>query len=176
MTRKYILSLAAATIGSGLIAVTAAHAFGGPGGHGQHHGSGAVKACIAVMNSDQRAGLKTIFVDEKGDLIPAHQKVRADKQALELAILNKGDVGGAENTLATDKAALQKAEDGLAVKICAILTDKQPAAAVTLYNGLTALHQSTHEQARTLFKDARTAAGDPPNAVQSQGNPAQGAE
>ncbi len=175
MTRKYILSLAAATIGSGLIAVTAAHAFG-PGGHGHHHGSGAIKACIAVMNPDQRAGLKTIFTDEKGTLMPAHQKLRADKQALELAILNKGDVSGAENTLNTDKVALQKAEDDLAVKICAILTDKQPAAAVTLYNGLTALRQSTHEQARTLFKDARTAAGDPPSTTQSQGNPAQSAE
>ena len=175
MTRKYILSLAAATIGSGLIAVTAAHAFG-PGGHGGHHGSGAVKACIAVMNQDQRTGLKTIFMDEKGTLMPAHQKVHADRQALELAILNKGDVSVAETTLNTDKAALQTAEDDLAVKICGTLTDKQPAAAVSLYTGLTALRQSTHEQARTLFQNARTAAGDPPSTFQGQSNPAQNAE
>ena len=65
MTRKYILSLAAATIGSGLIAVTGAYAFGFGGHHG-HHGSGAARACIAVMNPDQRDDLKSIFKGEKG--------------------------------------------------------------------------------------------------------------
>jgi hypothetical protein len=175
MTRKHILSLAAATIGSGLIALTSAYAFGPGGGHG-HHGSGAIKACIAVMNHDQRSGLKTIFMDEKGTLMPDHQKVRADKQALNLAILTKGDVSGAEATLATDKAALQKEEDALAGKVCGILSTGNPnqlKAAQDLYTGLTALHQNTHEQARTLFKNARTAAGNPTSDVQG---PAQNAE
>jgi hypothetical protein len=174
MTRKYILSLAAATIGSGLIAVTAAHAFG-PGGHGHHHGSGAVKACIAVMTPEQRGDLKTIFMTDKGTLMADHQTVRADKQALNVAILKGTGVSDAETNLADAKAKLQKEEDAVAAQICGTLKGTQPAAALTLYNGLTALHESTHEQARTLFKNARTAAGDPSD-VQSQGNPVQNAE
>jgi hypothetical protein len=169
MTRKYILSLAAATIGSGLIAVTAAHAFG-PGGHGHHHGSAAVKACIAVMTPTERADLKTIFGDYKTDLRTDFQKVRADKEALNVAILTpKGDVSGAENTLATDQATLQKEADELAGKICGTLNGTQQSQALILYNELTALRKTSHEEARAYFKAARSAAGDPSSAVQGQG-------
>ena len=89
MTRKYILSLAAATIGSGLIAVTGAYAFGFGGHHG-HHGSGAARACIAVMNHDQRDGLKSIFKGEKGAFFTDHKAAETAKQDLTLAILNQG--------------------------------------------------------------------------------------
>ena len=181
MTRKSILSLAAATIGSGLIAVTAAHAFGGPGGHGHHHGSAAVKACIAVMTHEQRAGLKTIFMGQKDTLIADHQKVHTDQQTLNQVILglNKSvTLTQAEDTLNTDKAALQLEKDALAAQICGTLSTnpKQLKAAQDLYTGLVALRESTHASARILFQDARKAAGDPPSAAQSQGNPAQNAE
>jgi hypothetical protein len=165
MTRKYILSLAAATIGSGLIAVTGAYAFGFGGHHG-HHGSGAAKACIAVMNHDQRDGLKTIFKGEKGTFFTDHKAAETAKQDLALAILNKGDVSTAENNLSAAKLKVLQDQDAVAAKICGQLNAQQLSAAQNLYKNMTALRQSSHEQARTIFQNARTAAGNPSPAVQ----------
>jgi hypothetical protein len=161
MKRKYVLSMAAAAIGSAALAVTAAHAYGfGHGGH--HHGSAAAKACIAVMTHDQRANLKTILSGEKTTLMSDHQKVRSDKQALTQAILDKtSDLSALEGTLSTDKQKLLQEEDAVAVKICATLNSQQLSAAQGLYKNMLTLRQNTHQQAREYFKQARTAAGDP---------------
>jgi len=161
MNRKYVFSVAAAAVGSAALAVTAAHAFGGFGPHGHHHGSPAAKACIAVMTPDQRANLKSIFTDAKAGLMSDHQKVQSAKHDLTEAILSKhADLGPLENNLSTAKLKLLQDEDAVAVKVCGLLNPKQLSAADGLYKNLLALRQSTHEQARDYFKQARTAAGD----------------
>ncbi len=170
MTRKYILSLAAATIGSGLIAVTGAYAFGFGGHHG-HHGSGAARACIAVMNPGQRADLKNIFKGEKSTFIADHKAVMTAKQNLTLAILKNPKVDpstltGLETALSSAKAKVQADQDSIATQICGSLTGTQQAAALDLYSNMVALRQSTHQQARTIFQNARKAAGDTTPAVQ----------
>jgi hypothetical protein len=160
MNRKYIFSLAAAAIGSTALAVTAANAFGGHGGH--HHGSPAARACIAVMTPDQRSNLKSIFSDAKSTLMMDHQKVESAKQDLEVAIFTKGsDLNTPENNLSAAKLKMLQDQDAAAVKVCGLLNAKQLSAAEDLYKNLVALRQSTHEQARDYFKKARTAAGDP---------------
>lgn len=160
MNRKYVFSLAAAAIGSGVIAITAAHAFGG--GHHGHHGSGAAKACIAVMTHEQRADLKTIFGDAKTNIIADHKKVSEAKQELALAILSKkDDLGTLESNLSAAKSKLQQDEDAAALKVCGELNPKQLSAAEGLYKNLLTLRENSHKQARDYFKDARASAGDP---------------
>lgn len=161
MSRKYVLSIAAAAIGSVALAVGAAQA-NGFGHRGHHHGSAAAKACIAVMTHDQRANLKSIFSGEKGTLMHDHQTVVSDQQALTQAILNKtSDLSSLEGTLSSDKQKLLQEEDAVAAKICGSLSAQQLSAAQGLYKNMLALRQSTHQQAREYFKQARTAAGDP---------------
>jgi hypothetical protein len=172
MNRKYIFSLAAAAIGSGVIAIAAAHAHGF--GHHGHHGSGAARACIAVMTPDQRAGLKGIFGDAKTNIIADHKGVAAAKQDLALAILSKNDnLSTLESNLATAKSKLQQDEDAAAAKVCGVLNPKQLEAAQGLYKNMLALRESTHKQARAYFMDARKSAGDATTPMQS---PAQDAE
>lgn len=167
MNRKYILSLAAAAIGSGVIAIGAAQAHGF--GHGGRHGSGAARACIAVMDHDQRAGLKTIFKDAKTNIIADHKAVGAAKQDLALAILSKkDDLSTLETNLATAKSKLQQDEDAAAAKVCGVLNPKQLDAAQGLYKNMLALRESTHKQARAYFMDARKSAGDTVSPMQSQ--------
>ncbi|HZY58671.1 MAG TPA: hypothetical protein VFE56_02835 [Candidatus Binataceae bacterium] len=165
MKRKYVLSLAAAAIGSGMIAVAAVHAHGF--GHHGHHGSGAARACIAVMTHDQRANLKSVFTDAKTELMGDHQKVKAAKEDLTLAILGKkDDLGALESSLSVAKAKLQQDEDAAAVKVCGLLNPKQLSAAEGLYKNMLTLRETTHKQARDYFKAARSAAGDPTSNVQ----------
>jgi len=166
MNRKYVFSLAAAAIGSGVIAISAAHAYGF--GHHGHHGSGAAKACIAVMTHDEKMGLKTIFSDAKTNIIADHKSAAAAKHDLELAIVKnpKGDFSALETSLANAKSKLQQDQDKVAAEVCGSLNSQQMGAAEGLYKNLLALRESTHSQARAFFKDARTAAGDP--AVQMQ--------
>ncbi len=163
MNRKYVFSLAAAVIGSGVIAISAAHAFGF--GHHGHHGSGAAKACIAVMTHDQRTGLKTIFSDAKTDIIADHKSVAEAKHKLELAILGgsatASEVPGLEASLATAKSTLQTEEDKVAAQVCGVLKPAQLSAAEGLYQNLVTLREKTHAEARAYFLDARKAAGDP---------------
>jgi Skp family chaperone for outer membrane proteins len=143
-----------------------AHAHGGFGAHGHHHGSAAAKACIAVMTPDQRANLKTIFSDSKSSLMTDHQKVMSAKQDLANAILSKtSDLSSLESNLSNAKLKLLQDEDAAAVKVCGMLTDKQLGAAQGLYKNMLALHQSTHQQMMDYFKQARTAAGDTSSTV-----------
>jgi hypothetical protein len=173
MKGKYVFSMAVAAIGSAAVAVAVAHAHGGFGPHGRHHGSPAAKACIAVMTPDQRSSLKSIFMDAKGNLMSDHQKVQSAKQDLTQAILSKnGDLGPLEQNLSAAKLKLLQDEDAAAVKVCGLLNPKQLSAAEGLYKNLLSLRQSTHQQAREYFKQARAAAGDTsasqtPNETQS---------
>jgi Skp family chaperone for outer membrane proteins len=161
MKPKYVLSIAAAVAGGAALLAEAAYAHGGFGPGGRHHGSAAARACIAVMTPDQRADLKSIFADVKGNLMTDHQNVQSAREALTLGILEKKDnLGSLQNSLSAAKLKLLQDEDAAAVRVCGLLNAKQLSAAEGLYKNLAALHKSTREQAREYFKQARSAAGD----------------
>jgi hypothetical protein len=165
MKGKYVLSIAAGVIGSAAIAVTAAHAHGG---FHHHHGSAAARSCIAAMTPDQRSNLKSIFSDAKGNLMTDHQNVMAAKQALTEAILSKNpNLGQLEANLSKAQSTLLQDEDAAAVKICGSLNAQQLSAAEGLYKNMVSLRQSTHQQAREYFQQARTAAGDTSSTTQT---------
>lgn len=162
MKRKYVVSIGAAVVGSAALVVAAAHAHGGFSAHGHHHGSAAAKACIAVMTPDQRGSLESIFGGVKTNLMNDHQKVASAKDDLTLGILEKkDDLSSLENNLSAAKLKLLQDEDAAAAKVCGLLNPKQLGAAEGLYKNMLALRDSTHEQAREYFKQARSAAGDP---------------
>jgi hypothetical protein len=177
MTRKHILSLAVATVGAGLLAVSGTASAFGAGPHGRHHGgSGAAKACIAVMTKDQRSDLKAVFTKYGPTLRADHKAVFEAKQALETAIFSDPqhpNLSSAETALASAKSTLQEQEDAAASAVCAILNPKQLSAAQGLYGDLVALRESAHKQAREDFQKARSAAGDPPwnSSSTTQGSP-----
>ncbi|HKD65360.1 MAG TPA: hypothetical protein VKB84_00870 [Candidatus Binataceae bacterium] len=159
MKRKYIFSLAAAAVGSVALAAAAVHAEGF-GHHGRHHGSGAVRACIAVMNPTQRANLKTIFTpDEKSTLKGDYEAVKGARNALNLAILGgTTDLSKQEGDLSAAQSKLLADQDKLAVKICGSIGQPQLGSADTLYKNLAALRESTHEKAHEILKEAHAAA------------------
>jgi hypothetical protein len=166
MKGKYVLSIAVGAIGSAAIAVTVAYAHGG---FHHHHGSAAAKACIAVMTPDQRGNLKSIFSDAKGTIITDHQNVQSARQALSEAILSKnGNLAPLETSLSNAQMKLLQDEDAAAVKVCGLLNDKQLSAAEGLYKNMVALRQSSHQQARDYFNQARTAAGDTTSTTTTQ--------
>jgi len=161
MNTRYVVAMTAGAIGSAALAFGVAFAHGGFGGHGHHHGSAAAKACIAVMTPEQRSNLKTIFTEAKSSLKADHQKVMAAKQDLNEAILSKtSDLSSLETNLSNARLKLLQDQDAAAVKVCGMLNDKQMSAAHGLYKNLAALRQSTHQQMRDYFKQARDAAGD----------------
>jgi hypothetical protein len=160
MTRKGVLSLAAVTIGAGLLAVGTASAFGF--GHHGHHGSGAARACLAVMPKDQRPQLKSIFTKYGPTLKADRKAVFEAKQAVEQGILTKSsDLATLEGNLATAKTNLQHEEDLVAGDICGLLNMTQLGAADNLYNELVALRENTHKQAREDVQKARESVGLP---------------
>jgi Spy/CpxP family protein refolding chaperone len=167
MNTKYVVAMTAGAIGSAALAFGVAYAHGGFGGHGHHHGSAAAKACIAVMTPDQRANLKPIFTDAKSNLMADHQKVKAARQDLNEAILSKtADLSSLESNLSSARLKLLQDQDAAAVKVCGMLNDKQLSAAHGLYKNLVALRQSSHQQMRDYFKQARDAAGDTSTSTQ----------
>jgi len=152
--KGYILA-ATLAIGTGLLA-SAAHA---EGFHGQHRGGGAMGSCIAVMNSTQKANLKTTFSGQKQTLQTDRQNVMSARTALSSAILSgTKDVSSQESTLASAQAQLQKDEDALAAQVCGQLNSTQLGAAQTLNTNLTNLHTSSHATAKGYFQAAQASA------------------
>jgi hypothetical protein len=159
MKRKYLISLAAAAIGSTALTAVHAQGFGHQWGH-HHHGLGAAGACIATLTQAERQSeLKPIFTNAKTGLKADFEKVRTDKQNIQMAILSGGTLNDQnlqtlEGTLSTDEATLQSAKDALASSICTAqgvnLTN-----AKNLYSGLLAQRKSNHEAVKNLFEAAR---------------------
>jgi hypothetical protein len=120
----------------------------------------AMGACIAVMSTSQRANLKPIFSGEKQTWMADHQKVIAAKKALATAILSGSkDVTAQEASLASAQQQLQKDQDSTAAQVCGQLSSTQLSAAQTLFNNVSALRANEHQQMRTYFEQAQTAAG-----------------
>jgi hypothetical protein len=159
MTRKSILMLAAIIAGE-LVVVAAVHAES-LGGHRDQHLSEAAQACLVVIRQDQRRGLDKIFREQKSVFIADDKAWSAAKHDVSLAILTKSDMTTPENNLFAAKTKVQHDEDAMAAKICGLLDKKQLSAAEDLYKNLTALRQSSDEEAGNYFKAARSAAGDP---------------
>jgi hypothetical protein len=127
---------------------------------GHHHGNSAIRPCIAVMSSSQKADLKQIFSAEKQTLKTDRQNVVSAKQALTSAILSGSkDVSSQESALASAQQQLQKDQDSAAEQVCGQLSSTQLSAAQTLFNNLTTLHTNTRQQAKTYFEQAKSAAG-----------------
>jgi hypothetical protein len=157
MIRKSIFGLAAAFLGSGLIA-TAVHSESL--GHHDEDLSAASQACLAVIRQDQRAPLNRIFADQK-DTVADRKALLDARRDVNLAVLTKGDAITAEKKLSAAKAKVQYDEDLTAAKICGLLDKKQLDAAQELYTNLTDLSRRNDDQEHNYFKAARDAAGDP---------------
>jgi hypothetical protein len=157
MTKKYVITFAAAAIGAGFLAVNAyAHGFG----HRGHRGSSAAMSCIAVMTPTQKANLKQVFEGNRQKLRDDSGAVKSAKEALAGAILSGSkDVSAQETELSKAKLQLQKDKDAAAMQVCGQLDAKQLSAAETLHKNLATLRENSHEQARNYFQAARTAAG-----------------
>lgn len=168
--KRYLLSVAAAAVTTGLLALGgSAQAFEG---HRGHFGSQALHACLATTPRAQKANLKQIFAGEKQTLQTDRQNVRTAQKALTSAILSGSkDVSSQESALVSAKQQQLKDQDSLAVQVCGQLTPAQLSAAETLYNNLSTLHETTHQQARTYFQAARAAAG---NSQASDSSPSPG--
>jgi Spy/CpxP family protein refolding chaperone len=153
MKRKYVISLAAAAIGSTALAFTAVHAQGW-GHHGGHrHGFGAAGACIVTMTPAQKEGLKEIFTSAKPGLKADFETVKTDRQNVDLAILSGGtNLSDLETTLSKDELTLQQAKDALATAIC---KNANLSNAKTLYTGLQSQRESNHAAVKELFQAAR---------------------
>ncbi len=151
VSRKYSPFIAAVA-GAAIFAVTGyAQAFGG---HGGHHGSSALGACLAASPKSAKAGLHATF--KSSSLRSDAKAVHAAKQALDQAILAKS------TSLTADEAALSAAElkviqdrDAIAQTVCGGLTPSQLSAASTLYTNL----QNNRQTVRGYFEATREAAG-----------------
>jgi hypothetical protein len=127
---------------------------------GHHHAMSAVRPCIAVMSSSQKANLKQIFSTEKQTLKTDRQDVASAKQALVSAILSGSkDVSSQESGLVSAQQQLQKDEDAMAQQVCGQLASAQLSAAQSLFNNMTMLRTNTRQQAQTYFQQAQAAAG-----------------
>jgi hypothetical protein len=158
--KKYVL-VATMAIGAGFLASTGAFA---QGFHG-HRGGSAMRSCIAVMSSTQKAGLKTTFSGQKQTLQTDRQNVMTARNALTTAILsNSGDVSSQEGALSTAQAQYQKDQDALAGQVCKGLSSTQLTAAQTLNTNMTNLRASSHQQAQGYIQAAQAAGGGTENA------------
>ncbi|MGB8411478.1 MAG: hypothetical protein WCE23_01505 [Candidatus Binatus sp.] len=143
----------AAVAGAAIFAVTGyAQAFAG---HGGHHGSSALGACMATAPKSVKTGLRSTF--KSSSLRTDEKAVHTAKQALDQAILAKS------TSLTADEAALSAAElkviqdrDAIAQNVCGQLSQAQLSAASTLYTDL----QSNRQTVRGYFQSARAAAGE----------------
>src|SRR2546423_4954404 len=135
-----------ALIGSAFLTAKAANAqcFGG------HHRSGsAIRSCIAVMSSAQKANLKQLFSEQKQTLMTDHQNVASARNALTTAILSGSkDVSSQEAALASAQQQCQKDGDATAAQVCSQLNSTQLSAAQTLFSNMSTLHANTRQQAR----------------------------
>jgi Heavy-metal resistance len=157
MKKGSILHITALIILSSALLTANAYAFG----HGGHHrGMSAMRPCIAVMSSSQRANLRQTFSTQKQTMETDHQNVSSAKQALVSAILSGSkDVSSQESALASAQQQLQKDEDSTAEQVCSQLSSTQLSAAQTLFNNMTTLHANMRAQAKAYFQQAQAAAG-----------------
>jgi hypothetical protein len=157
--KKGIGAVAAAVAGAGLLSLAGyASAYGGHGFH--HHGGSAVSSCVAVMSPARKENLKGIFSGQRNTLKTDFENVATAQKALSAAILSGNkDLSTQETALANARQQLQKDRDAAAMQVCGELNSTQLSAAHTLFNNLSALHESTHQQARSYIESAKTAAG-----------------
>ena len=149
--RSRLILQGAAVVTAGVFFATSGYA---QGFAGHHHGNSAMRTCIGVMSSSQKADLK------QQSLKSERQNVVSAKQELTLAILSGSkDVSSLESGLATAQQQLQKDEDSAAAQVCGQLSSAQLSAAKTLFNNLTTLHTNTRQQEKTYFQQAKSAAG-----------------
>lgn len=155
---RKIVSSAAALAGTFLLAASpSAFAFGG---HHRGGGMSAMRSCIAVMSTSQRANLKQTFSGEKQTWMTDHQNVSAAKKALANAILSGSkDVSSQEAALASAQQQLQKDQDATAAQVCSQLSSTQLSAAQTLFSNVSTLRANEHQQMHTYFEQAQSAAG-----------------
>jgi hypothetical protein len=156
MNRKYVISLAAAVLGSAALAATAVHADGGWGfgdHHGHHGGSLVRKVCLVALPASERPQVKAIFEKAGPGLKTDFEAVKKDRDALADDILSGNDSGltGAESTLNNDAATLRSAEEAVTAQICGLLNQEQLGKAKTLYGQL----QANRETVRGYFEAAR---------------------
>jgi hypothetical protein len=150
MNRKYVISLAAAVLGSAALAATAVHADGGWGGgfghHGRHGGSLVRKVCLVALPADKHPEVKGIFEKAGPGLKTDFETVKKDREAVADAILSRNDSGltSAENTLNTDAATLRSAQEAVTAQICGLLDQDQLGKAKTLYGQLQANRETVH--------------------------------
>jgi hypothetical protein len=154
--KKYVL-VATLALGTSLLAAVGAQA---AGFHG-HRGGGAMGSCIAVMNSTQKANLKTTFSGDKQTMETDRQNLMSARNGLTSAILSGSkDLSTQETALATAQAQVQKDRDALATQVCSQLSAGQLTAAQTLNTNMTNLRASTHSQAQGYYQTAQAAAGE----------------
>jgi len=119
-------------------------------GHGRHHGSPALMACLAAAPQSAKANLKSTF--SNSPLNSDRQAVQVAKQTLAQQILAKTTpLTQYENALSQAELKQIQDEDSLAQSVCGQLSAAQLSAASTLYNNL----QSNHQTVRGYFQAAR---------------------
>jgi hypothetical protein len=154
--KKYVL-VATLALGTSLLAAVGAQA---AGFHG-HRGGGAMGSCVAVMNSTQKASLKTTFGNQKQAMETDRESLMSARNALTSAILSGSkDVSAQEATLATAQGQVQKDRDAMATQVCGQLSSAQLTAAQTLNTNMTKLRASSHSQAQSYYQTAQAAAGE----------------
>ena len=155
--RSRLILQGAAVVTAGVFFATSGYA---QGFAGHHHGNSAMRICIRLMSSSQKADLKQTFSTGTQSLQSERQTVVSAKQALTSAILSGSkDVSSLESVLATAQQQLQKDEDSAAAQVCGQLSSTQLMAAQNLFKNLAALHTNTRQQAKTYFQQAKIAAG-----------------
>jgi hypothetical protein len=148
---KKSLAIVAAAGAAGILTVAAyAQAFQG---HGHHHGSAALMACLVAAPKSVKANLKSTFSSSplRGDL----QAVQTAKQNLALQILAKTTpLTPYETALSQAELKVIQDEDAIAQNVCGQLSPAQLGAASTLYNNL----QNNRQTVRGYFQAAHQAA------------------
>ena len=150
---KLYLTLAAAGVITALLAPAAfAHGFRG------HGGASAMMSCMAVAQPQQKADLKQLFANAKQTLKTDHQNVRSAKQALAEAILSGSkDVTPQESAVAKADLQLLHDRDAISTQFCGQLSQQQLTAAQKLHKKMSQLHEQSRQQARSYFREARSA-------------------
>lgn len=142
----------AAVTGAAILSVAAyAQAFGG---HGGHHGSAALSACLAAAPKSVKTSLWSTF--KSSSLRTDRQNVQTAKQALEQQILAKNNsLSEYENALSQAQLKVLQDQDAIAQSVCGQLSSSQLAAASSLYSNL----QNNRQTVRGYFQAAHQAAG-----------------
>jgi phosphoenolpyruvate-protein kinase (PTS system EI component) len=140
-----------ATITGAAILALAGYAQAFPG-HGGHHGSAALAACLAAAPKSVKTSLWSTI--KSSSLHTDRQAVETARQNLAQSILAKS------SSLSADESALSAAqlkviqdEDALAQNVCGQLSPTQLSAASALYTNL----QNNHQTVKGYFQAAHAA-------------------